>query len=345
LGRSTVGSARWRSICVPLVAVSGRQCPLRLALAETVREARLENFLDLSCGGCSSGSGQEGHGLNVGPVHNLGRGDGVQNGLSLVLGRSLHPDRRDSGRLNAGHEGRHGNMIGHGFCLGRSLDGGHLVGNSGSLGLQHGLGVIDDLRADPYLGEGCRVNDSAQLSFCHKVRLSLLESLGSGVCLCIRLGVDVRLGLRLSCGESMLESLGFVDDLGRHPHASRWHDFNRSIDLGARHLLYLGDMLGLRHELRDSGRYDLGLNHRFHNRVVNGLCDHLVLTVLVVDVEDRSCITSPLVRVPRFSLTTTRRRLFVTVTAIQTLVTSRLVGRVWHHIIEICRGCGRRSRL
>jgi len=67
-----------------MLAIDARREKCSTDLAETVRKASLEDFLHFSCGGCGGGSRQESRGLNVGPVLNAGRGDGVQNGLCLL---------------------------------------------------------------------------------------------------------------------------------------------------------------------------------------------------------------------------------------------------------------------
>lgn len=135
---------------------------LKKYLAKAVRETSLKNFLDLSGSGSGSGSRDKGGGLEVSPVLNASRRDGVQNGLCLkknaylascwnkknirneaytVLSLSLNPNRGDRGRLDTGHSVSHGNVIGLGFGLGGSLNGSELVGDGGGLRLLNGLGL------------------------------------------------------------------------------------------------------------------------------------------------------------------------------------------------------------
>lgn len=144
-----------------------------------------------------------------------------------------------------------------GFCLRGGLDRSEHVGDSSGLGLQHSLGlefilvrrgygpggndrktyIIDDTGADPHAGKGCRKNNSAQLSLSDKVRLSLLQRLSLEISFSGGPGLDIGLCHGLSGSESVLQSFGSVDDLGGHPHASGWPDFDRSEDLSAGNVL------------------------------------------------------------------------------------------------------------
>lgn len=196
----------------------------------------------------------------------------------IVHSLGLHPNRSNGRRCNLRDSICHSDMICHCLSLGSSLNQSHLVCDRCSLRLQDSLCLefesgyekvegpcielyfINDLCADPDTCIGRRLNNGTQFSASDKVRLSLFKGLGSGICLCVGLCVNVRLGLGLGGSESVLHCLGLVDDLGRHPNSGRRHDLNGREDGSLGYFLDAGDEHGGGLMHRDGGWYGLGLD-------------------------------------------------------------------------------------
>lgn len=105
--------------------------------------------------------------------------------------------------------------------------------------------VVDNLGADPNLGGRRGLNDGAQVGLGNEVSLSLLECLGRSVSLCRGLGVDIDLSASLSGSESVLLSLGTVDDLSRNPNTGSGNELSGCCNFS------LGDGHDISHGLGD----------------------------------------------------------------------------------------------
>jgi len=134
------------------------------------------------------------------------------------------------------HSANFSDFIRHRLGSGLGLDPSEVVGDSGGLSQEFGLGlsriirlksaeypgdnvmtyVINDLCANPDTGISRRLDNSFDCSPGHEIGLSLLQSFSGCLGLEIGLRVDAKHGARFSSGESMFLRLGLIDNLGRN---------------------------------------------------------------------------------------------------------------------------------
>lgn len=160
--------------------------------------------------------------------------------------------------------------------------------------------IVNDFgtNVDASIGRG--LDDCADLRPCNEVRLSLRHGLRSGVSLRLRLGVDVDHGAGLGRSESVLLSLGVIDDLSGYPNASCRDELRRGHDLRACERLNVGHDLGHCCGVRDCGGHsrrlandllkidssrhscEAYLRHRLSNGIgiMNRACDSLGVVVV-----------------------------------------------------------------
>jgi len=210
-----------------------------------------------------------------------------------------------------------GDTIGHYLSHGLGLNRGNIRSNGGSHGLLNSLRVIDDTGRNPDLGEGCRLDDCAELSsrdiVGHDLSLSLCSKIGGGC----RLRVDVGLGLGLSSSESVLDGHCVVDDFGGHPDTGCWHNFDGGDDLSNVHNIGHCACNSLVHS--DCGGNNLGVSlslsvhlclclevrhchrHRLYTVVVVTVVVTVIVatTVAVLDADNRRSIALETFREPR----------------------------------------------
>lgn len=328
------GVGRGRSVRVAVVAVTGGERPLRLAPAEAFDESGLLDTLNLGGGGgCSCSCRREvSQRLDKSAVLDDGGGDSVLDGAGVVTDFGGDPDGGVSRGLHHRADSRHGNSVGHRLGLGGGLDRGDLIGDGSRPGLKEGLGVVDDLGADPNAGVGGGLHDRVELRLGDEVGEGLLDSCGGSVGANVGGGVDCGLGLGLRCGQGVLLNLSPVDGFGRNPNASRGLKVDGGDDLRLGEVLDVG--AGLRRMDRNRGRNDLCLGnmHRLGNR-------RLMPAVSLNIVDNGSCVASVGGRsVPSQRLTRPITVLLPSISAIQALVSTVFVGIIGHCLVEILRG-------
>jgi len=265
-------------------------------------------------------------------------GNSIQDCLSIVFGFCLHPNRSQSRRFDLRDSIRLGDMICLCLRLGSSLNGCQLGGDRGGLRLLDSLCIIDDCCAHPDTCICRWLNNSAQLNTSDKVRLSFLQSFGSGIRLSVGLGVDVGLCFCLSGSESVLLYLGLVYDFSGHPNSRCGYHLDRRCNGSVCQLLDAGDDLSFSLMYRDGGWYDLSLSRG--DSVLLGLCHCVAVVVARINiVYDNSRVTTlHLGSIPRLGLAMTVRRFRVAITTRQAFVASVHVRFIWHRLIDTRRG-------
>jgi len=179
-----------------------------LALAETVAQASLRDNLG-SSGSLSLGSSFS-FSFELGTLLSDSVGEGIEFSAGIINDPGLSADGNKGGRVNNGLRPEFGDLVSLGLSSELCLNVGVSISDSISLGLKSDRGLIDGLGLDVSLKVSGRLQDRAELGPCHE--LGIMLSLSSSLQIGLGASIDISARSCLSGSDSVLLSLGTIDD-------------------------------------------------------------------------------------------------------------------------------------